>query len=61
MSEQFYQELRQLSYEDEIRSRLLIDGVKQILEQKQQKKHFLYKMFHPKMQTKPVSWFRWNR
>lgn len=55
VNEHFYKELQQLSYEDELRPRLLIYGVKRILEQKQ-KKNLLQKMFHTKVQTKPVSW-----
>lgn len=52
---QFFKELQQLCYEDEIRPKLLIYGVKRILALKQ-KKSFLQKMRAPKVRTKPVSW-----
>ncbi|MCS7459667.1 hypothetical protein N0M98_05885 [Paenibacillus doosanensis] len=55
VNQQFYKELQQLSYQDEMRPKLLIYGVKRILEQKQ-KQSFLRKMRVPKVHTKPVSW-----
>ncbi|CAM3577722.1 hypothetical protein PALU110988_29615 [Paenibacillus lupini] len=38
MDKQFFAEMRKISHEDELRSKLLLHGVKRILEEKQEKR-----------------------
>ncbi|MGO4107660.1 hypothetical protein [Paenibacillus sp. YAF4_2] len=37
MDKQFFAEMRKISHEDELRSKLLLHGVKRILEERQEK------------------------
>ncbi|GLX65981.1 hypothetical protein [Paenibacillus glycanilyticus] len=39
MDKQFFAEMRKISHEDELRSKLLLHGVKRILEEKQEKRN----------------------
>ncbi|GGG63679.1 hypothetical protein [Paenibacillus radicis (ex Gao et al. 2016)] len=38
MDKQFFDEMRKISHEDELRSKLLMHGMKRLLEEKQEKK-----------------------
>ncbi|GMK44891.1 MULTISPECIES: hypothetical protein [Paenibacillus] len=38
MNKEFFAEMRKISHEDEMRSKLLLHGVKRILEEKQEKR-----------------------
>ncbi|NIK70268.1 hypothetical protein FHT67_003723 [Paenibacillus sp. BK720] len=38
MNKEFFAEMRKISHEDELRSKLLLHGVKRILEEKQEKR-----------------------
>ena len=55
MDNNFFKELQKMSREDEMRSKILIRGVKQILEEKKEES-LLKKIFRNKKYIEPKAW-----
>ncbi|MCR8631952.1 MULTISPECIES: hypothetical protein [Paenibacillus] len=55
MNQIFFKELRKISYEDDMRYKLLLRGVKQILEKKREE-GLLKRMFRKKKHIEAKAW-----